>query len=52
MKPASKSLGQDFIHGSILLSQRVVQHWNSLPQRVVDVTAVTSFKRHLDNYTR
>ena len=24
-------------------SQRVVQHWNSLPQRVVDATSVTSF---------
>jgi len=33
-------------------SQRVVQHWNSLPQSVVDATSVTSFKRRLDNYTR
>jgi len=33
-------------------SQRVVQHWNSLAQRVVDATSVTSFKRRLDNYTR
>jgi len=33
-------------------SQRVVQHWNSLPQRVVDATSVTSFKRRLDNSSR
>jgi len=33
-------------------SQRVVQHWNSLPQSVVDTTSVTTFKRRLDNHTR
>jgi len=47
-----KSRGQDLIHGSVFFSQRVVQHWNSLSQSVVDAISVTSFKRHFDNCTR
>jgi len=49
---SSKSRGQDLIHEVFFFSQRVVQHWNSLPQSVTDATSVTSFKRCLDNYTR
>ena len=33
-------------------SQRVVHHWNGLPQSVVQATSVNSFKRRLDNSTR
>ena len=38
------STGQDLIYGSIFFSQRVLQHWNNLPQSVVDAISVTSFK--------
>jgi hypothetical protein len=31
-------------------SQRVVQHWNGLPQQVVDATSVNSFKNRLDKH--
>ena len=31
-------------------SQRVVQHWNGLPQQIVDATSVNSFKNHLDKH--
>jgi len=31
-------------------SQRVVQHWNSLPQQIVDAASVNSFKNRLDKH--
>ena len=31
-------------------SQRVVDHWNSLPQEVIDAESVNGFKRMLDKY--
>jgi len=34
------------IHGSIFFSRRVVRDWNSLQQRVLDATTVTSLTRH------
>jgi len=31
-------------------SQRVVNSWNSLPQRVIEAPSVNSFKKRLDDY--
>jgi len=33
-------------------SQRVVRHWNSLPQQVVDAVTVNSFKNRLDRHSQ
>jgi hypothetical protein len=31
-------------------SQRVVAHWNALPESVIDATSVNSFKNRLNNH--
>lgn len=33
-------------------SQRVVNHWNKLPQRVVEATSVNNFKNRYDEFIR
>ncbi|KFQ96093.1 hypothetical protein Y956_04069, partial [Nipponia nippon] len=32
--------------------QRVVEHWNRLPQEEVTAPSLTTFKKHLDNTLR
>ena len=36
--------------GAIFFTQRVVSVWNELPEVVVEVGAILSFKKHLDSY--
>ncbi|KFR09223.1 hypothetical protein Y956_11896, partial [Nipponia nippon] len=33
-------------------AQRVVEHWNRLPQEVVTAPSLTTFKKHSDNALR
>ena len=33
-----------------MYSQRVVAHWNALPESVIDATSINSFKNRLNNH--
>ena len=39
-----------FIHRLSVFGNRVVNHWNALPQDVVDVISVNDFKNKLDKH--
>ena len=52
--PRFKVRGERYksVQGGNFFTQRVVSVWNELPEVVVEVGTILSFKKHLDSYMR